>query len=245
MKIMQSIKVMGIIVSETNYSESSKILNILTRDLGIISVISKGCRKLKSKLRSVSTKLTYGEFIISYKKDGLSTLIDVNSDYIFRNIMSDINTISYVSFIVELATQVAKQNNDANIFDILITALKKIELGLDPFVILLIVELKYLNYLGLSISLDCCSNCGNSNNIVTLSSDRGGYICSNCYQNELIVTKKSIKIINLLYHVELNNVTKIALSDKTKQEINSFLDEYYDKYSGLYLKSKHFIKLII
>ena len=71
---------------------------------------------------------------------------------------------------IHLKDMLVNINNDANIFDILITALKKIELGLDPFVILLIVELKYLNYLGLSISLDCCSNCGNSNNIVTLSS---------------------------------------------------------------------------
>ena len=59
----------GIVLTETNYSESSKILNVLTKDLGIIGVMSKGCRKVKSNLRVVSNKLTYGDFNIYYKKN--------------------------------------------------------------------------------------------------------------------------------------------------------------------------------
>ena len=35
-------KVEGIVIGETNYSESSKILNILTKEYGIIGVMSKG-----------------------------------------------------------------------------------------------------------------------------------------------------------------------------------------------------------
>ena len=54
----------GIVISETNYSESSKILNVLTSKYGQIGIISKGCRNMKSKLRGVSRKLIYGTFII-------------------------------------------------------------------------------------------------------------------------------------------------------------------------------------
>ena len=50
----------GIVLSETNYSESSKILNVLTKEYGLIGIISKGCRNIKSKLRGVSRKLLYG-----------------------------------------------------------------------------------------------------------------------------------------------------------------------------------------
>ena len=44
----------GIILTETNYSESSKILNVLTEDRGVIGIMSKGCRNIKSILRGVS-----------------------------------------------------------------------------------------------------------------------------------------------------------------------------------------------
>ena len=237
-------KIEGIVISETNYSESSKILNVLTKDLGIISVISKGCRKLKSKLRSVSTKLTYGDFIVNYKENGISTLIEVDNLYDFKNIMSDINRISYASYILELASGVAKQNSSEEVFTILISSLKKINEGLDPLIISMVVELQYLKFLGIDISLDCCSNCGSTTNILTLSSDRGGYICKECYLNELIVSEKSIKVIRLLYYADIDKITKLNLASQTIKEINKFLEEYYDKYSGLYLKSKHFIELL-
>ena len=59
-------KIKGIIIKDINYKESSKVLHILTKEYGTIGVISKGCRNIKSKLRSVSLKLTYGYFYISY-----------------------------------------------------------------------------------------------------------------------------------------------------------------------------------
>ena len=68
----------GIVLSETNYSESSKILNVLTDKYGLIGIMSKGCRNIKSKLRGVSRKLVYGTFHVYYKENGLSTLITVD-----------------------------------------------------------------------------------------------------------------------------------------------------------------------
>ena len=64
---MKVIKVEGIVVGEQSYSETSKILKIFTRELGIISVLSKGCKKTKSPFREASTKLIYANFDISYK----------------------------------------------------------------------------------------------------------------------------------------------------------------------------------
>ena len=58
----------GIILHEIDYGETSKILTILTKEKGIVSVISKGCKNLKSSLRSVSEKMTYGVFQIYYKE---------------------------------------------------------------------------------------------------------------------------------------------------------------------------------
>ena len=39
---MKIIDVNGIVLSETNYSESSKILNVLTDELGLIGVLLNG-----------------------------------------------------------------------------------------------------------------------------------------------------------------------------------------------------------
>lgn len=70
--------VIGIVISEQSYSDSSKIINLYTKKYGIIGLMVKGAKSLKSPLRSVSTKLTYGIFTIYYKKDKLSILKEAN-----------------------------------------------------------------------------------------------------------------------------------------------------------------------
>ena len=37
----------------------------------------------------------------------------------------------------------------------------------------------------------------------------------------------------------------ITLLEEVKDEIRSFIDDYYDRYSGLYLKSKEFLKKLM
>lgn len=234
----------GIILTETNYSESSKILNIFTKEHGLLGVMSKGCRNMKSKLRGVSRKLLYGTIHIYYKPNGLSTLIGIDVINSFSKTIMDLEKVSYASFILDLTHQVIKQNDDIEIFDLLKDTLTKIEEGLNPLALTNILELKLLDYLGVSPSIDYCSNCGSDKQIVTLSSDAGGYICKNCYNNEPLVSDKTIKMIRMYYYVDIKNITKLDVSDEVSKEINRFLDDYYDRYTGLYIKSKDFIKKI-
>ena len=66
-------KIEGIVISETSYSETSKIINVLTED-GIVGIMAKGAKNIKSNLRLGTTKITLGTFIIVRKGDKLSTL---------------------------------------------------------------------------------------------------------------------------------------------------------------------------
>ena len=234
-------KVIGIVLSDTNYSESSKILNVLTKEHGKIGIISKGCRNLKSSLRSVSSKLTYGYFNIYYKQEGLSVLISVDIINDFSNIKQDLFKIGYATFLSDLTNQVLKETSSNEIFDLFINGLIKINDDFDPMIITNIIELKYLNYLGVMPILDCCSVCGSNKKIVTISSFAGGYLCVNCYKNEYIVDEKTIKLLRMFYYVDISKIKELNILPKNKNEINKFLENYYDRYTGIYLKSKDFL----
>ena len=114
----------GIVISEQDYKESSKIVKIITSN-GIISVIAKGSRKLKSDLRISTTKLTYGIFTMYYKEDNLSTLTSVDIIDNFKNIKKDIIKISYASYLLDLSVQVMKQNKSSDVYKLLVDSLKK------------------------------------------------------------------------------------------------------------------------
>ena len=232
----------GIIVSEVDYKESSKIINIYTKEEGIIGCLARGSKRLKSNLSGVSSKFTYGYFHINYKENGMSTLMEVDIINNFKNIKKDIEKISYVAYITELVTQVFKHENNKNIYILYIDSIKKINDGFDPMVITNILELKLLDNLGIRPVIDSCVSCGNMDGIVTISSYKGGYLCNNCCNNEKIVHTKTIKLIRMFYYVDISKIDKIEISDTIKNEINEFIDDYYDRYSGLYLKTKTFLK---
>lgn len=232
----------GVVLSETNYSESSKILNVFTKEYGIIGIMSKGCRNMKCKLRGVSRKLLYGKFHIYYKKEGLSTLKDVDVIHSFSKLLTDLKRVSYASFLLELISQVVRENDDVTILELLKDTLVKMEEGLSPMILTEILELKLLDYLGVKPCIDCCSVCGSNKGIVTVDSSAGGYLCRECYHNEPLVSDKMIKLLRMFYYVDIKSISKLEVRDSVALEINQFLDDYYDRYTGIYLKSKDFIK---
>ena len=159
----------------------------------------------------------------------------------YSNIKKDIEKISYASYLLDLTNQVYKQNSSTDLYDFLISALNKINKGFNNLVITNIIELKYLDYLGIMPNLDGCIVCG-SKNVATLSSDKGGYLCKNCITNEPITSDKAIKLVRMYYYVDIDKISKLDLSKDVVNEVNNFIDSYYDQYTGLYLKSKNFLK---
>lgn len=233
----------GIIIKEIPYGETSKIIHVYTID-GVISIMCKGAKSIKSPFRATTLKFTYGKFYIYYKENKLSTLYSIDIIHSLSKIKNDITLLSYLNYITELTTQVLKQTTN-NLYTDYIETILKIDKGLDPLVLTNILEIKYLDYLGVGLNLDSCVSCGTKADIITIDGDRGGYICTKCYQNEIIVDKKTIQMLRMYYYVNIKSISKLKISDKVKNEINYFLNTYYDRYTGLYLKSKDFLKKLL
>lgn len=235
-------KIEGIIVSTVDYKESSKILNILTPTDGIIGVLAKGSKNIKSKISATSNVLTYGIFYLNYYKGSIPMLKEVDILNSFKNIRKDIMKQNYALFLLELATQVYKHDKNKNIYNLLISGLIKINEGYDEEIITNIIELKLLEYLGIKPVIEHCVNCKTKENIITISSYKGGYLCQNCVGTEPILNLKTIQLIKMFYYVDISKITKLEITAEIKKEICLFINDYYERYSGLYLKSKEFLE---
>ena len=238
-------KIEGIIISTTDYKESSKIINIFTENDGVIGVLAKGCKNYKSKIFASSNTLTYGTFYLKYYKGSVPLLMEVDIIDNFKTIRKDIIKTNYAIYLLELTTKVYKHDEDGNIYKLLINGLKKINEDYDAKVITSIVELQLLPYLGIKPELNCCINCSSKKDIITISSHKGGCICASCLEDDFIYNIKTIALIKMLSIVDLSKVTKIEINDKIKKEISTFIDDYYDRYSGLYLNSKKLLEEFI
>lgn len=234
-------KVEGIIVNETPYGDTSKIIQLYTFEYGIIGIMCKGVMSMKSRLRALTIKFTYGSFYIYYKEDKLSILKDVDVLNDFKLIKNDIVLISYLNYLTELTTQVFKQSGEAILYNLYLAGIKKINASMNPLVITNILELKYLPFLGVGLELDSCILCGNKTDIVTLDADEGGYVCKSCYTNQVLVSSKTVKMIRMYYYVDIDSIKNLKISEDVVKEINFFINRYYERYTGIYLNSKKFL----
>ncbi len=235
----------GFILNEVPYGDTSKIINIFTRQ-GIIGCIAKGAKSLKSKLRSGTIKFTYGKFLIDIKENKLSLLREAKTTNELIHIRSDLTKISYLSYLVELTNQILKQTNDFNcLFENFINTVLKIEDNLNPKVLTNIFEIKALDFLGVGINFDCCAKCGAKKNIITIDGDIGGYVCKNCYTNETIYDEKTIKMLRIYYLIDIKSIKELKIKEYIINNIDRFINIYYDRYTGLYLYSKKFLNEII
>lgn len=239
------IEVEGFILKEIPYGETSKIINVLTKDKGIIGIICKGAKSMKSKLRAFTSVYSYGVFNLYYKEDKMSTLVSADIIDPLKNIKSDLTLISYLTYISDLTYQVCKEVKSSLVYDLFINTILKIEKGIDPLTLMNILELKYLPLLGVGLNLDECIRCGSTKAIVTIDASYGGLICQNCYQNEIIVDKKVIQLIRMYYYVDIKSIGTINVKEEYKQTINKFITDYYDSFTGLYIYSKKFLETII
>ena len=238
-------EVEGFIFSEIPYKETSKIINIFT-DKGIIGCIAKGAKSIKSNLRVNTTKFTYGKFIIKEKNDNkLNILIEATSINDLRNIKNDLLLISYLSYLIELTNQIIKQTTEYNsLYKIFIDTVLKLNNKLNPKILTNIFELKVLDYLGVGINFNGCAKCGSTKNIITINGDIGGYLCHNCYNNEIIYDNKTIKMLRMYYLIDISSISDLKISEYIVNNIDRFINIYYDRYTGLYLNSKKFLKNI-
>jgi DNA repair protein RecO (recombination protein O) len=183
--------------------------------------------------------MNYCEYTINYKEKGLSTLIEGTTINSFKNIYVDMKKAMYSFYLMDLTSQVLKENNNKEIFNLLVPALIKINDGLSPELISNIVEIKLLDYLGVSLNLEECSICGNKDDLITIDITNGGVICKDCYTDGYIMNNKALHLMQLLKKVDINKLETLEITDEDIfKEIDKFIYEYYTSFTGIYIKKK-------
>lgn len=50
------------------------------------------------------------------------------------------------------------------------------------------------------------------------------------------------KIIRLFAYVDIAKISKLDIADTTIKEIDEFIDDYYEQYTGIYMGTKNILK---
>ncbi|HWL22979.1 MAG TPA: DNA repair protein RecO [Ureibacillus sp.] len=234
----------GIVLKSRPYGESNKIVTLLTREAGKVTVMARGAKKPTSRLAGITQTFMHGMFVCQ-RTSGMGTLQQGEHLQSMRHVQTDIIATAYASYIVEIIDRLVEEGKpEPYAFDVLQQALNAIEEGYDPEAITLFVDWKMLPYTGVQPILHACASCGSIDGEFAFSFTQGGFLCHRCFHLDpyiIRLTPTQLKLIRMFYMVPIEQLGKIDLKRETKRFIKKIVTTIYEEQTGIRLKSRSFI----
>ena len=109
---MDTIVTPGLVLKETRYKESDRILTILTPELGVISASAQSSLRLKNKLFSACGLFCYSEFVLLPGRN-MYTIREAEVRNVFHGISSTIEGMSLAMYLAEMAAALSPTGEEA------------------------------------------------------------------------------------------------------------------------------------
>lgn len=146
--VTERIECQGIVLSETVYGESDRILRLYTERKGKVSVIVKGAKSRRSRFLPLSEVFTFGLYRLSRGR----SIYYLNSGKILQanlGLRASYDRLIYASAIVEIVDRSSMEGEGtARIFSLLRKALHELSSGKEPLPIFLGFVIKYVSFMG-------------------------------------------------------------------------------------------------
>lgn len=184
---MATEKATALVLQTTDWSETSRIATLWTREFGKVRVLAKGGRRLRSNFDSALDLLTVCHIVFIHKPTGgLDLLTEAQVQERFPKLRSELHALYAAYFVAELLSEWTQDYDPhPNLFDAALAALRdfgapdiSVSLRLSAF------DLALLKELGYSPTLVACTACTRhlaaDELHVSFSPAAGGVICESC-----------------------------------------------------------------
>lgn len=230
---MGIIKTKGIVLLESNMGDFDKMVSILTPDIGKIGCAAKGARKPKSPLLAGTQFLSFSDLVI-YSGANSYNINSCEAIEVFYNIRTDLDKLTYASFISRLVYDVTDENQFTyKILQLLLNTLYVIsETDIDKDFILSVFELRLMLLLGFTPKLGKCSLCSSSCNIGYFSISNSGFLCNDCGRldkSAIKITQDTFNALKYICSAPAKKLFSFTVSEESKKELKLISTLYLNK----------------
>ncbi len=174
----------ALVVRTTDWSETSRIATLFTREFGKLRVLAKGGRRLKSNFEVALDLLSVCNVVVLRKSSGgLDLLTEAQVAERFPKLRTALPALYGAYYVAELLSE-GTQDIDPHpaLFDATLTVLRDLgDAGPQTGPRLAAYELTWLHELGYSPALDACAACGRAvGGRPAFSVAAGGVVCPTC-----------------------------------------------------------------
>jgi DNA repair protein RecO (recombination protein O) len=157
-----AVRTLALVVRSVDVFETSSVVTLLTRELGKVSALAKGARRLKSPLQGGLDLLGVSDIVLLHKaSEALDLITEAAPVERFASLRRDLAALYAGYYIAELLSELTDFHDPhPKLFDAATVTLRHLgDDGLRPRRVLRF-ELACLRELGLMPALEACAHCG-------------------------------------------------------------------------------------
>ena len=224
-------KTEGIVLRETEYKDSDKLLTVLTREHGKLTLRARGVKSGRSRSKAGCQLLTYSEFTVS-EKQGKYTITEAAAKEMFPELREDIELLYLASYFAQVTDAVAQEEDAApELLSLLLNALYALaKLKKSQKLVKAVFELRLACIAGFLPDLRGCAVCGNPNpNRFNVT--QGILQCAECRNDatdgiRMPVSEGSLAAMRYIASADPKRLFAFTLSDGALQGLNGLTESY-------------------
>ena len=224
-------KTEGLVLRETEYKDADKLLTVLTKDRGKLTLRARGVRSRSSRLKSGCQLLAYSEFTVFENKN--SQLVDEAVPImLFLPLREDIEKLSLASYFAQVSEVLSQEDNPGpELLSLCLNALYALSrLSRPQLLIKAAFELRAACIAGYMPMLDACVVCGSA------KPDRfhvmGGVLqCADCLLSDdsglrLPIHEGALAAMRYIVGCDLKRLFSFQLGDQALKELADITETY-------------------
>lgn len=242
----------GIVTREVKYGDSSRILTVITKEYGKISVLAGGVRSNKSGMLAATQLFSYGEFTL-FKSNGKS-LYKINSCSIinsFSMLRNSLEGMAYASYFCEVVNNIIQEEApDGEQLNLLLNSLYMLSSDNHSSKhIKAVFEFRTLAIQGFLSPPTECIHCGTTENLKYFHSGDGCGVCHDCAdKNPIGLTKVGGAILDAISYIASADSKKIfsfMLSSESVSYLNQLGEFCMEIHLEKHLKTLDYLKSVM
>lgn len=245
---MASEKTTAIVLRTVEFSETSLVVTLFTREFGKISALAKGARRPKGPFESALDLLAVIRIVFLRKSsDVLDLLTEAKLDRRFRAAARDLNRLYAGYYVSELLAELTDTHDPhPELFDAADQALLALDSRVSPASAVLWLEMTALNQVGHLPTLDACAACSRPVEIVgrvPFGLIAGGLLCAACRSGQRQVVSVRAEAIQTLRRFAEPDVNwrELAVPVDQRGELRGLVNNYLNHLLGHRLRLQSYL----
>jgi DNA repair protein RecO (recombination protein O) len=224
-------RVSAIVLKRREMGEADRLLTVLTRNRGKLTLLAKGVRKPASRKAGHIEPFTHVDLLVA-KGKSLDLITQAETLEAHRNLREDLWRSSWAYYVAELADAFIQDEDPHELlFDLVLETLRRLDRGEEAAIAVRYCELHLLSLAGYQPQLFRCVQCGELLKPETnfLSLERGGVLCPQHGAHQtgtMVLPLPVLKVLRFLQSRSWQQVSRLRLSPEVSRQVEALLEQY-------------------